>query len=585
MIDDDRAPSPGSSPARTTSAGAPPNPLKRKATTPPPIPGHLKHLNHYVRTTNRALDEEGEMKCHRISSDSCYGTISPTNMGRPPWNLSAPEIAFCVQDRNHHTFQAMSYIDMNFMLVDMIPTMKNLINGKVIAPGSKHTILQKISSDWTLANTSSADPLEIKTCAFDTRFPAVLAALKEEGAACARNPDTQHLVIDQGKVKILDITAYSLIQWLLTSNGANASPSVGASMYAAYFMLQKRIGIRACQESANILKRHFTEDNSYGWPVLVQQSDLPTKNHKLDKKLKIVLPEKHYIVDPVLIALMKYLLNLKINPGETVFNHPLYGQGSRDRAWPHFKLTSYAGSTIGNWTQDKIKQYITNYPRLMTQPYSLAQIFPGGPDHYIKGGKFSLSNTSFRKAATQLHRKFGVPEFVANATEQRSNKNKGSRGVYDEFSALDAVKLALLQHFPPLIPKFEISISEIPSYPGPRILARLRADVRFYADGSVVPVDLKKMQSPSPLASIHIEPVRHEFKVMEAANEQKANHANVSNAYLNPNSLDAQAAQATTFGVIQNADSFKQQASTHQNLQVSPQIMYTFTHLPYLLVG
>jgi hypothetical protein len=177
----------------------------------------------------------------------------------------------------------MSYIDMNFMLVNMIPTMKNLINGKVISPGSKHTVLQKISQAWTRANTSSADPLGIKTCAFDTRFPDVLAALKEEGAACARNPDTQHLFIDQGKVKILDITAFSLIQWLLRSNGADASPSVGASMYAAYFMLQKRIGIRACQESANILKRHFTEDNSYGWPVLVQQSDLPTKNHKLDR--------------------------------------------------------------------------------------------------------------------------------------------------------------------------------------------------------------------------------------------------------------------------------------------------------------
>jgi hypothetical protein len=38
----------------------------------------------------------------------------------------------------------------------------------------------------------------------------------------------------------------------------------------------------------------------------------------------------------------------------------------------------------------------------MTQPYSLAQIFPGGEVHYIKGGKFSLSNTSFRNAATQL---------------------------------------------------------------------------------------------------------------------------------------------------------------------------------------
>jgi hypothetical protein len=155
--------------------------------------------------------------------------------------------------------------------------------------------------------------------------------------------------------------------------------------------------------------------NSSGWPVPVQQSDLPTKNHKLDKKLKIVLPEKHYIADPVLIALMKYLLNENINPGDTVFNHPTYSQGSRDRVWPHFKPISYAASTIGNWTQDKIKQYITHNDRIWTkdpkshQWFFMVEIDSSGKvflGRTIKPGMYVYPKQAYKQRKTCLKPEF-----------------------------------------------------------------------------------------------------------------------------------------------------------------------------------
>ena len=102
-----------------------------------------------------------------------------------------------------------------------------------------------------------------QTCAFATRFPYVLETLKAEGAIYARDPATQHLVLENGKAQILDVTAFSMVDWLLKENGDGAAPSVGNSMYACYFMLQKRIGCRAQQESASFLKRHFSKTTAY----------------------------------------------------------------------------------------------------------------------------------------------------------------------------------------------------------------------------------------------------------------------------------------------------------------------------------
>jgi hypothetical protein len=64
---------------------------------------------------------------------------------------------------------------------------------------------------------------------------------------------------------------------------------------------------RAQQESASFLKRHFTKTNSYGWVCTVHQSDLTTKNVKMNKKIKLTKPEPHYIVDIDLIALLEYI--------------------------------------------------------------------------------------------------------------------------------------------------------------------------------------------------------------------------------------------------------------------------------------
>ena len=174
--------------------------------------------------------------------------------------------------------------DFNFMLVSMTPYLSNLGNGEAITPGSKKTILQQLAKAWVSANQSSSDPLNHQTCAFDTRFPHVLATLKAEGAIYARDPATQHLVLENGKAQILDVTAFSMVDWLLKENGDGAAPSLGNSMYACYVMLQKRIGCRAQQESASFLKRHFSKTTAYGWPCMVHQCDLTTKNVEMKQE-------------------------------------------------------------------------------------------------------------------------------------------------------------------------------------------------------------------------------------------------------------------------------------------------------------
>ena len=295
--------------------------------------------------------------------------------------------------------------------------------------------------------------------------------------------------------------------------------------------------------------------------------DLPTKNNRMNKRIKIVKPEEHLIVDPIVIALLEYMLNIAFNPGESLFNKPTWHQHHRDVAAPHFKSDPYAGTTIGNWTQDKVEQHVNNYASLATHAYKIDQIYPGGVHKYRKKGEFALSNSSFRKAQHQLMRKMGVPEFVMNASSNRSNKTKGSGGYYDEFTTIDALKLAFINHCPPLIHSWDVAMTSLPVYPGPLFLQKLRDDVRFLADGSMLPVNLKGMQHPSPQRSLTLPP--HEHKIISPENAKTAKAASTVGAYLNPNSEEAHLAQSTTFGIVQDAAAFKQQAIMHQNLQVT----------------
>jgi hypothetical protein len=59
--------------------------------------------------------------------------------------------------------------------------------------------------------------------------------------------------------------------------------------------------------------------------------DLPTKSNRMNKKIKVVKPDEHLIVDPILIALLEYMLNPTYNPGDMLFNKPQYHQSNRDR--------------------------------------------------------------------------------------------------------------------------------------------------------------------------------------------------------------------------------------------------------------
>jgi hypothetical protein len=69
------------------------------------------------------------------------------------------------------------------------------------------------------------------------------------------------MAVEGGKKAIPEITAYSIAQWLLTTNAPlPAVPSIGNSMYATFFMLAKRIGCRAQGECAQFMKRLFFQD-------------------------------------------------------------------------------------------------------------------------------------------------------------------------------------------------------------------------------------------------------------------------------------------------------------------------------------
>ena len=64
-----------------------------------------------------------------------------------------------------------------------------------------------------------------------------------------------------------------------------------------------------------------------------------------------------------------------------------------------------------------------------------------------------------------------------NASSNRSNKTKGSGGYYDEFTTIDALKLAFINHCPPLIHSWDVAMTSLPVYPGPLFLQKLRDDV------------------------------------------------------------------------------------------------------------
>jgi hypothetical protein len=172
-------------------------------------------------------------------------------------------------------------------------------------------------------------------------------------------------------------------------------------------MLAKRIACRAQGECAQFMKRHFSKVGVYGWPCYMHQMDLPTKNNRVNKKIKIMKPDEHLIV----IALLEYayMLNPAYNPGDSVFNKPKWHQHHRDIEPPHFKADPYAGSTIGNWTQEKILQHVKNYHNVATHAYKTEQIYPGGSHNYLSKGTFALSNSSFRKGNHQAMRMMAFP--------------------------------------------------------------------------------------------------------------------------------------------------------------------------------
>jgi hypothetical protein len=92
----------------------------------------------------------------------------------------------------------------------------------------------------------------------------------------------------------------------------------------------------------------------------------------MNKRIKIVKPDEHLIVDPIVIALLEYMLDTAFNPGDSLFNKPTWHQHHRDIEAPHFN--PYAASAIGNWTQEKVEQHVKNYPNLATHAYKIDQI-------------------------------------------------------------------------------------------------------------------------------------------------------------------------------------------------------------------
>jgi hypothetical protein len=69
------------------------------------------------------------------------------------------------------------------------------------------------------------------------------------------------------------------------------------------------------------------------------------KVNQCNKKMKLEKREPHFIIDPDFIALMeymKYMQNTEFNPGPALVNKPVFTQGQRFRAAPHFHEQRYA---------------------------------------------------------------------------------------------------------------------------------------------------------------------------------------------------------------------------------------------------
>jgi hypothetical protein len=271
----------------------------------------------------------------------------------------------------------MDYPELNHVLIDMVPHMRNLTTGAAIAPSSKKVLLRDIVKKWEAAKHTTTDPLDHKTMSFDNRFPDVIQVLKDEVHAIAESedPDQRKLITTDGKCAIPDIVAYALEEFLLRGHGSDSAPSIGKSEYGLYTMFQCRVGCRAQIESANMMKRHFEKDKIYGWPGYKHVFDLAQKNNQCNKKMKLPKPEPHFIIDPDFISLMEYMRNEEYNPGPYLLNKPTFTAGHRTRDVPHFKNEKYAPGTVGNWTGNLIVQLINNHPKHGNNRFSLAHIF------------------------------------------------------------------------------------------------------------------------------------------------------------------------------------------------------------------
>jgi hypothetical protein len=131
--------SPGSGSSSTSSAFSriPPVPAQAPASAPPSrkhtapkavsFPAWHKHWNRYntLVSDRFAGDEELGKACGM----SHHGTAAVTDFLK---GFSHDEVAFLILDRNQGEIRSMDYTELNQVLVDMIPHMSNLTNGKAV---------------------------------------------------------------------------------------------------------------------------------------------------------------------------------------------------------------------------------------------------------------------------------------------------------------------------------------------------------------------------------------------------------------------------------------------------------------------
>jgi hypothetical protein len=212
--------------------------------------------------------------------------------------------------------------------------------------------------------------------------------------------------------------------------------------------------------------------------------------------------------------------NKEFNPGPFLLNNPTYTSGHRSRSAPHFKNEKYAPGTVGNWTGNLIGQLITNHPKHGNNHFSLAQIFKGGPELYVKGSDLALTNASYRTRMVQIsERKMWCPSSRQTPTSQGRSNGKKSSGAYNQYESFDMIKIAMILHFPPIIENFNTPMNKLPYFPGADCLAKMRAGCSFYENGHCIPVNLYLLQNEGPSKTLRfaIEPLK-EFEEMKPAN-------------------------------------------------------------------